>query len=91
MSTTPTTVYVAEVTDGDTFRTSKNEYVRLVAVNAPERGQFGYTPAKAALQSLVLHKFVEVDVVTVDVFGRFVANVWEGVVSVNQVMRNIGY
>jgi endonuclease YncB( thermonuclease family) len=86
-----TTVYVTEVTDGDTFKTHANEYIRLANVLAPEKGQFGYEPAKAALRSLVLYKYVVLDTVAKDVFGRFVCTVWDRSVNINQIMRNIGY
>ena len=39
------TAYVSEVIDGDTFKTSKGNIIRLSGVNASERG----TPSRARL------------------------------------------
>ena len=47
---------VQKVIDGDTFTVRKNvggsQFIRIAGLNAPERGQRGYWPAKNKLQRL---------------------------------------
>ncbi len=44
---------VQRVVDGDTVLLASGEYVRLLGIDTPERGQLLYAEAKALLQSLV--------------------------------------
>jgi endonuclease YncB( thermonuclease family) len=50
----PTTALVESVTDGDTLRLANGEVVRLVGIDAPERGVCGYDEAAALLTRLTL-------------------------------------
>ncbi len=84
------TVLVASITDGDTFRTSNGEYVRLANVNAPETGTSGAPRATLMLSLLVNGKHVQCETVAMD-RGRFVCNVWYNGKSVNETMRVLGY
>jgi endonuclease YncB( thermonuclease family) len=45
--------YVRYVVDGDTVRLRSGTYVRLIGVNAPERGRCGYVSATRTLDRLV--------------------------------------
>jgi len=47
---------VQKVIDGDTFKVRRNvrgsQYIRVAGLDAPERGQFGYSRAKRRLAAL---------------------------------------
>ena len=63
---------VAEVIDGDTIVIEKNIEIRLISVDAPEKGECFYQEAKDALTGLVQGKYVtfEKDFEAKDNFGR---------------------
>ncbi len=73
-----TDIIVIEVIDGDTFRMSDNETVRLLCIDTPEKGENGYEEAKEALTQLVLMKKVrlEGDVSERDDYGRLLRYVY---------------
>lgn len=50
--------YVTNVIDGDTFRLSSGQTVRILCVDTPEKGKVGYEEAKLFLESLILNKEV---------------------------------
>ena len=68
-------VYVQRVIDGDTFVTSSGMRIRISGYNAPELGNIGGQEAKDCLVSLILNKFISIDLQTRDVYGRQVASV----------------
>ncbi len=77
-------VTVKSVTDGDTFKTSKGEKIRLLGINTPETRHdtsaaqpFG-NKAKQALQDLIGHKQVRLtfDKEKKDRYGRTLAHVY---------------
>ena len=81
---------VVGVIDGDSFETDSSEHpVRLADVEAPERGEMGYGAAKLKLARLIRGKQVEIQPVTRDKYGRTVARVRVGGVSVNSEMQNL--
>lgn len=99
----PQKATVAEVIDGDTIELDSGQTVRLLGINAPDRGQNGYEEAKNYLQDLI-----EVETVTLeydkyqdDKFGRILAYVFEPCVNnllcrqgrrlVNAVLIKKGY
>jgi micrococcal nuclease len=63
---------VVEVVDGDTFRLEDGRVVRLIGIDAPERGKYFHERSRDALRSLVLGKRVrlERDVSDLDSLGR---------------------
>jgi len=69
---------VLEVIDGDTFKLGNGEIVRLICVDAPEKGQKGYEEAKEFLSFLILNKEVklEKDVDDKDKYGRLLRYVY---------------
>lgn len=88
------TCVVTSVTDGDTFRCGETR-VRLIGIDAPERGQFGGREATAQLRSLVAPGTtvrLEMDADSVDRYGRTLAYVYtrRGVL-VNLEMARTGY
>jgi len=63
---------VASVTDGDTIRLADGQRVRLLGVDAPEKGKCGYDEAKDFLVKLIEKKDVQLDkdIKNVDIYGR---------------------
>ena len=70
---------VDAVFDGDTILIDNGETVRLIGINAPDRGQDGYQAAKEYLTKAVTDKTVELeyDKYQDDKFGRILAYVWQ--------------
>ena len=78
---------VTRVIDGDTFLTKSRKHpVRLANVDAPEKGRKGGSKATKQLKKLIQGKKVEVHTVARDAYGRAVAKVKKGRVSVNKAM-----
>lgn len=74
--------YVRKVTliiDGDTFKVDKSIqgtfYIRIAKMNAPEKGQRGYTEAKLKLKKKLLNKQVKIEPLAWS-YSRLVCNVW---------------
>lgn len=74
----PETGRVMMVEDGDTFEMKAGQRVRLLGVNAPERGKEKFNEAKIYLDGLVKDKkiWLEYDRYQDDKFGRILAWVW---------------
>ena len=99
----PQKATVAEVIDGDTIELDSGQTVRLLGINAPDRGQNGYKEAKNYLQDLIEAETVtlEYDKYQDDKFGRILAYVFEPCVNnllcrqgrrlVNAVLIKKGY
>ena len=64
--------FVVKVIDGDTVKLANGEKVRLIGVNAPERGHAYYKKARERLSSLIEGKGValERDAENRDQYGR---------------------
>ncbi len=69
---------VVEVIDGDTIRLSNGEVVRLLSIDAPERGEYYYDEAKNRLAELVKGRavYLERDVSDRDRYGRLLRYVY---------------
>lgn len=65
-------VHVSRVVDGDTIELSDGDIVRLVGIDAPDRGECYFEESSAALRKLVEGKSVKLlkDVTEADDFGR---------------------
>ena len=65
-------VTVTRVIDGDTIEINDEHRVRLLGINAPDKGECYYEEAEDALQDLVLEKKIrlEKDISGTDAFGR---------------------
>lgn len=74
----PKTGVVREVYDGDTFALQSNLEVRLIGINAADRGDEKYEEAKKYLASLVGNQrvYLEYDRYQDDKYGRVLAWVW---------------
>lgn len=78
------------VQDGDTFRTAKQNWIRLARYNAPEEGKPNYTKAKQLLSSLILNKEIVYEQVGTS-YNRIVAEVWQDDSNINDTMIESGY
>lgn len=69
---------VVNITDGDTFEIATGEKVRLICVNAPEKGEKGYEEAKDFLSNLILGEEVRLEQGTEykDSYGRLLKYVY---------------
>lgn len=69
---------VRAVEDGDTFTLASGQKVRLIGVNAPERGSDGFVAATGALGGYIASKtvFLEYDRYQDDKYGRLLAWIW---------------
>ena len=74
---------VIRVIDGDTFELENGEKVRLLGINAPEKGQKCYFEAKKRLEELVLNKIVKLEGNKKDKYGRLLRYVWINSTLVN--------
>lgn len=81
---------VPSVIDGDSFHLSDGTRVRLLGVDAPEKGRCGYEEAKKRLQQIVEGKEVTLSDTLVDDYGRTLANVSVGSQFVNEIMVSEG-
>jgi len=71
-------IYVSKVIDGDTFKMSDDATIRLLCVDAPEKGKTGYKEAKDFLADMILDKQVrlEKDITDKDAYGRLLRYVY---------------
>jgi len=71
-------IIVNEVIDGDTFKLSSGETIRLICIDAPEQNKKGYEESKEFLSSLILNKEVrlEKDISNIDSYGRLLRYVY---------------
>ncbi len=86
-------VYVARVVDGDTFETSGGEKIRLLGINAPEKGEYYYGESTDKLRELIGNRYVtmERDGESKDWYGRSLRYVYIGDELVNAEMIEGGY
>ena len=78
------------VQDGDSFRTAKQNWIRLARYDAPEKGKPGYDGAKQLLSSLILNKEIVYEKVGTS-YDRIVAEVWQAGININDIMLQSGY
>ncbi|MEM3478081.1 MAG: thermonuclease family protein [Archaeoglobaceae archaeon] len=85
-------LYVSRVIDGDTFELSNGDRVRLIGINAPEKGQKFYEKAKNRLKELIEGKEVvlERDVEDRDQYGRLLRYVFVNNTFVNLILVQEG-
>ncbi len=85
------TAKVIRVIDGDTIVLDNGEKVRLLGVNAPERGQRYYAEAKKRLKGLVEGKMVKIELLKHrDQYGRLLGFVFLNSTNVNVEMVREG-
>lgn len=74
----PSSGMVASVTDGDTFELQNGVGVRLISIDAPNRGEGKWGEARSGLVNLIDGKrvYLEYDRYQDDKYGRVLAWVW---------------
>ena len=84
---------VFTVVDGDTFVLEGGEKVRMIGMNAPERGEPFYDEAKWGLMKLILNKEVRLqkDVSDKDKYERMLRYVYIGNTLVNEEILKQGF
>ena len=83
------------VSDGDSFkvqRADKKKFkIRMHQIDAPEKGQAWFKPSKKALMKLIAGREIMVIPVEKDQYGRIIAEVTKGGVSVDRKMISLGH
>jgi len=84
---------VIRVIDGDTFELESGEIVRLICIDAPEKGEAGAEEAAEYLESLILYKEarLEKDVSETDAYGRLLRYAYVNNTFVNKEMVEKGH
>jgi hypothetical protein len=84
---------VTRVIDGDTFELKNGAIVRLIGIDAPEKGQQYYAEAKQRLSELVLNKTVslEADKTYADDYDRLLKYVYVNNKMINLVLVEEGF
>ncbi len=91
-----TGIDVACVIDGDTIRLSDGDYVRLIGIDTPEKGENGYTEATLALVAMINNTEIRLvkDTSETDKYGRLLRYVYakqESQFFVNELMVKRGW
>lgn len=89
----PQDTLVVRVIDGDTVDMAGGERVRLIGIDAPERGDAYYEVAATRLRELLQGKVVELrsDTADRDEYGRLLRYVYLDGVLINELMVREGY
>jgi len=76
----PDSGYVQQVEDGDTFVLKNSRTIRLIGINAPERGEKNYTETSNYLINHLSNQrvYLEYNRYQDDPYGRILAWVWIG-------------
>lgn len=84
---------VVFVADGDTVRLADGNFVRLIGIDALERGRPGYSESREVLRNMVAGKTVELekDKTNRDEYGRLLRYVWLDDTLVNREMVDRGW
>ena len=85
---------VVSITDGDTatvLTNNKQTKVRLAEIDTPEKNQPYGQKAKKALSDFIFNKSVEVEVITIDRYGRTVGKIFLDNRNINREMVRAGH
>ena len=84
---------VGTIVDGDTFKLTDGEGVRLIGINTPEIGEMCATEAKQHLSSLISGKsvYLEKDISETDQYDRLLRYVYVDSIFVNDRLVYNGY
>ncbi|MDP1722168.1 MAG: thermonuclease family protein [Candidatus Gottesmanbacteria bacterium] len=76
----PSSGIVTHVVDGDTFELKNGVGVRMIGIDAPNRGEAKWDEARVALDELIDRKrvYLEYDRYQDDKYGRILAWIWVG-------------
>lgn len=81
---------VISVPDGDSLQLKDGRRVRLLGLDAPERGRCMADEARNTLVSLALHKHITLTDVVTDDFGRQLAHVTISGTNLNEKLVSLG-
>jgi micrococcal nuclease len=81
------------IIDGDTFQMSGGETVRLLSIDAPEKGAYYYQESKEKLAELIKNKqvFLEKDETDKDKYGRLLRYAYVEEQFINEILVKEGY
>ena len=86
---------VVAITDGDTLKVLTDDRrqikIRLAEIDCPEKGQPWGKRAKQTLSQLAFSKFVLVEPVTTDRYGRMVATIFVDDKNINETLVRNGH
>ena len=84
---------VTHIIDGDTIIVDDKYPVRMIGINAPEKGMYFYEEAKQNLEVLISGKKVrlESDITDRDKYGRLLRYVFDGDYFINYEMVKFGF
>ena len=85
---------VVSIADGDTvtiLTDNKQTKIRLAEIDTPEKNQPYGMKAKKALSDFIFNKKVEVEVVTIDRYGRTVGKIFLDGLNINKEMVKAGH
>ena len=85
---------VTYIVDGDTIEIETQERIRLICIDAPERGEEGYLEARKYLESLILNKKIalEKDISETDQYNRLLRYIYlENGSFINELVVKQGY
>ena len=84
---------VEEVEDGDTFYLESGQKVRMLGINAPDRGEKDFEESKEMLEKEIKGKkvWLEYDRYQDDKYGRILAWVWVGCESIKPHFEGANY
>jgi micrococcal nuclease len=90
---TSQTYQVEQVIDGDTIQLSTGQYIRLLGINAPDKGEFYYEESKEKLEELVLGENITLsgNNKNKDRYGRLLRFVYVRELFVNLYLVKYGY
>jgi len=72
----PLPIEVKSIIDGDTVELSKKKHLRLLGVNAPEKGEEGYPEAKKELENLIKGRKIFAKILKQDGYNRMLGQVF---------------
>ena len=83
---------VERIIDGDTI-VANGEYIRLLGINSPEKGEKYYDEAKQYLENLLINKTIQLEYGKEqrDKYGRILAYIYDGDTLINQKLILNGY
>lgn len=84
---------VTQIIDGDTIAIEGGQRIRLLGVDAPEKGEKYYAESKQYLESRISMKEVELekDIEDKDMYGRLLRYIWINNSLVNLELAEQGY
>jgi len=88
----PKSGIINKAEDGDTFELTSGQRIRLLGINAPDRGKEGYLETKLEIEKIIGEKvWLEYDRYQDDKYGRILAWVWRNCETDNPKFLGANY